>query len=371
MTMLVLACLGQVALLTVAAWALPVLTRPTLPFGVRVPAARMADPAITAQRRRYSRAVITLGVLAALASAAAVVLRGTPDVLTATAVLLGAADIALYAAAHHAVRAAKRRGNWYNGTRQAVTADTTWRTDPVRPPWPLLIPSLVVLAGTAAIGLWRYGGLPRTLPTLRGLSVDGADRVATTPATAFAPVLTQTAITLLVPLLLAAIVRARPETDAERPASSARHYRVYLRGITTLLLTGAACANLTLLLLALQQWDVLTPAPLTTVATWAPLAVAATACLVFGVRVGEAGHRLPSLPGESDSGYVQRDDDRYWHLAGTMYANRHDPAILIHQRIGSRWTLNLGNPVAWTVLAVVAALALLQLLGAIDLPSTG
>ncbi|MFD0661575.1 hypothetical protein [Thermocatellispora tengchongensis] len=188
--------------------------------------------------------------------------------------------------------------------------------------------------------------------------------------TAFAPVLSQTAITILAPLLVAVIVRARPETDAEHPASSARRYRVYVRGIATLLLAGVACANLTLLLLGLQQWDLLTPSPLTTAATWAPMAAVVAAFLIFGVRVGEAGHRLPAQPGESGSGYVQRDDDRYWHLAGTVYINRHDPAILVHQRVGSRWTLNLGNPVAWTVLAVLASLALLQLLGIIDLPST-
>ncbi|MEV0622640.1 hypothetical protein AB0I81_55635 [Nonomuraea sp. NPDC050404] len=370
MTLLVLACLAQVTLLTVAAWALPVLARPTLPFGVRVPAGRVADPAITARRLRYSRTVVTLGVLAALGSAPAVVLAGTPDVLTTIAALLCAADIALYAAAHRAIRAAKRHGDWYAGTRQAVTADTTWRTHPVRPPWPLLIPSLTLLAGTTAIGLTRYSSLPDTLATLRGLGIDTHHRVATTPGTAFAPVLSQTAITILVPVLVAALIRARPETDAEHPANSARRYRIYLRGIATLLLAGAACADLTLLLLALQQWNILTPSPLTTAVTWAPMAAIAAALLIFGVRVGEAGHRLPALPGESGSGYVQRDDDPYWHLAGTIYINRHDPAILVHQRLGSRWTLNLGNPVAWTVLAVFASLALLQLLGIIDLPPT-
>ncbi|GAA2888766.1 DUF1648 domain-containing protein [Nonomuraea rubra] len=371
MTMLALTCIAQTALLTVAAWTLPMLARPTLPFGVRVPAGRTADPAITAQRRRYARAVVLLGALAALLSAFAVVLTGDPDVLAVAGVLLGVADAVLYAAAHRAVRATKRRGNWYGGTRQAVTADTTWRTDPVRPPWALLLPSLIVLAATAAIGLGRYSSLPSTLATLRGLGIDVHNRVPTSPMTAFAPVLSQTALTILVPLLLVAIVRARPETDAEQPASSARRYRVYLRGIATILLAGVACVDLTLLLLALQQWGLLTPSPLVAAATWAPTLAIAAAFLLFGVRVGEAGHRLPSLRGESGSGYVQRDDDRHWHLAGTIYANRHDPAVLVHQRVGSRWTLNLGNPVAWAILAVVAVLALLSLLGVVELPSTG
>ena len=189
------------------------------------------------------------------------------------------------------------------------------------------------------------------------------------PAAAFAPVLSQAALTLLTPLLVAALLRARPELDAARPLGSARRYRVYLRGLAKLLLAGVACANLTLLLLAVQLWEIVTPTAIVTAVAWLPLVAA---CVVFGVRVGEAGHRLPPEPGEEpDSGFVQRDDDRYWHLAGMLYANRMDPAFLVHQRVGGRWTLNLGNPVAWPVLAGLGVLALLSVLGVADLPSTG
>ncbi|WP_345407416.1 hypothetical protein [Nonomuraea salmonea] len=79
----------------------------------------------------------------------------------------------------------------------------------------------------------------------------------------------------------------------------------------------------------------------------------------------------PPLPGEEqESGYVQRDDDRHWHLAGMLYANRMDPAILVHQRVGGRWTLNLGNPIAWAITAVIAVVTLLSVLGVIDLPES-
>ncbi|RJL35601.1 DUF1648 domain-containing protein [Bailinhaonella thermotolerans] len=370
MIMVAVAGLSLVALLTAAAVAVPVLSRPTLPFGVRVPAGRVSDPAITAQRRRYTRAVLVLGALAALLFPSAAVLLGTPHVLQAGIVGLGAAHMTLFYTAHRGVSAAKRRGDWYAGTRQAAAADTTLRTDPVRLPWPLLIPAALLPLLTAAIGSWRFGALPATLPTLGGPGVDPVVRVDTTFATAFAPVFSQVALTLLTPLLAAALLRARPELDAARPAGSARRYRVYLRGLARLLPAGAACANLTLLLLALQLWEIVTPSAIVTVVTWLPLAAAAAAGLIFGVRVGEAGHRLPPGPGEEPhSGFEQRDDDRHWHLAGMVYANRADPAILVHQRAGGRWTLNLGNPVAWAILAGLAIVALLSLLGVVDLPA--
>ncbi|WP_440072244.1 DUF1648 domain-containing protein [Streptosporangium sp. OZ121] len=341
--------LPLVALVTVAAWAPPVLGRPTLPFGVRVPGDRVSEPAITAQRRRYTRGVLVLGVIAAL-----VVAFGVPS---GAVLILGAADMALYYAAHRAIAAAKRHDAWYAGTRQATGTDTTFRTDPVRPPWPLLLSPPLLVVVTAAIGIGRYGELPATLATLRGIGVDTAVRVPTTPATAFAAVAAQAAIALLVPILIFALLRARPELDAAHPKTSARRYRLYLSGTVCLLLVGAGCANLTLLLLALRQWEILAPSVALTAVTWLPPIAAGIALLVFGVRVGEAGHRLPADGREADSGHVQRDDDRHWHLAGMVYVNRCDPVVMVHQRVGGRWTLNFGNPVVLMGIATAALLA--------------
>jgi uncharacterized membrane protein len=59
-----------------------------------------------------------------------------------------------------------------------------------------------------------------------------------------------------------------------------------------------------------------------------------------------------------------RDDDRFWK-AGLIYVTRADPAIVVPARIGVSWTLNLGNPAAWLVIAViigtVAGLAVLRI----------
>ncbi|WP_212909901.1 DUF5808 domain-containing protein [Streptomyces sp. TS71-3] len=66
---------------------------------------------------------------------------------------------------------------------------------------------------------------------------------------------------------------------------------------------------------------------------------------------------------------MQRDDDRHWHVAGMVYVRRGDPAVLVHRRAGMYWTLNLGHPVSWLILAVVVLVAVLTGLGVIDLPT--
>ncbi|WP_235079010.1 DUF5808 domain-containing protein [Amycolatopsis orientalis] len=227
----------------------------------------------------------------------------------------------------------------------------------------------MLFAITAVIGAWRYGDLPATLPTPNGMIVDSARRSATTVARAFATVTAQLLIIVLVGLLGLALPRARPELDAEQPAASAARYRAYLAGVLRLLFGTAGCAAASLLVASLEVWEIVPATTGATVVSYLPLAAAVVAWVAFAFRAGDAGHRLPA--GEKDSGRVQRDDDRYWHLAGMVYANRGDPAVLVHRRAGLAWTLNLGHPVSWAILAAAAAVAVLAGFGVVELPSRG
>jgi uncharacterized membrane protein len=296
-------------------------------------------------------------------------LAAPAGVRTAAVTALGVADLAFFLAASRAVGATKRAGDWYAGTRQGLTADTSLRADPVRTPWAVLVPAVVVLLATGVAGVLRYPDLPATLPLLGGTGVRPDVRVPTTAGAAFAPVVQQAVLTVLMPALVAVSLRARPDLDAADPAGSAARYRVYLRGLAVLLLGTTALGNLSLAVVAALLWELAAPGPLATAAMVVPLAVAALAWVVFAVRVGEAGHRLRG--GTAPSRLVQRDDDRHWYLAGLVYGNRADPALLVHKRIGMGWTLNLGHPITWVVLAGLVLLAGLAMTGVIDLPARG
>ncbi|MCT2592328.1 hypothetical protein LHJ74_20880 [Streptomyces sp. N2-109] len=368
-----------VVLVSVVAWVLPMLARPDLPFGVRVPPGRATDPVVVRQRHHYVRRVTGLGGLAAAVCAAMAVLDRPEHAPSMIAATLGTADGIAYVLANRRIRAAKARENWYLGLRQGATTDTALRTQPVRVSVSWFLPAVLVLLATLAVGLARYGGLPETLPAPRSLGVDSGDRVTTSPTTAFAPVLMQAVLALLMPLLAVGLTRARPELDAARPRASARRYRVYLTRVIRLIAVTAGCGNLAALFFALQLWELWTPSAPLNALTCLPLLAAFAVWLRFEFRVGQAGHRLPAEPGEETGEaeeaatwrLVQRDDDRHWHLAGFVYANRTDPALFVHQRAGgASWTLNLGHPVACAVLGALALLGLLSAVGVIPL-STG
>ncbi|WP_181772754.1 DUF1648 domain-containing protein [Amycolatopsis pittospori] len=318
----------------------PALARPTLPFGVRIPAGRVGEPVIALVRRRYDRGVVTTALIACAA-----VLFGwtTHDVVLVALVVVYSL---LGSLAHRSIVAARRDGDWYAGTRQAVVADTSLRSDPVRPQWILLVPAMVLAAVTAIVGL--FGEFE-----------------------SFSTVFAQVLVVLMLGLLAVAIPRARPEIDAARPASSARRYREYLHGVVSLLLISAGCVNATLLIVSLQLWGVFETTVPITIVGYLPLVTAFLAWTVFAVRNGDAGHRLSPSSEGPETRYEQRDDDRYWYAAGMVYLNRNDPALLVHRRVGTYWTLNLGHPIAWVVVAAVAVAGVLTGLGVVTLPAKG
>lgn len=367
------ACLLVIALVTSLMLALPALARPTLPFGVRVGVQRVGDPAVIAARRSYARLTVLVAALAAVVSILVLLVTGSAVAIAIATKVVLVADLLLFYRAHRLVRAAKLAGGWAAERRQGITMDTTFRTDPVHVPWSWSLPALAVLLLTAGIGWARFGGLPATLPLF--LDHGSSRRDPTTMLSAFQPVLYQVAVTLILLATVLAVLRARPDLDAARPQGSARRYRVYLRGVAVMSLLSAACVNLALFFAALRLWQIVTPAVIWQAAVYAPLIVLLGGWLMWEIKVGQAGHRLPALPGEEleDSKVGQRDDDRHWFLAGAVYVNRRDPALLVHARLGSSsWTLNLGHPIAWFLLGVLALVLIVfagpALAGAVDLP---
>ncbi|MFI7048677.1 DUF1648 domain-containing protein [Streptosporangium sandarakinum] len=364
-----------IALVTSLMLALPALARPTLPFGVRVGIQRVGDPVIVAARRFYARLTVLVAVIAAVVSILVLPLSGSAGAIGLTTTVVMAVDLLLFYRAHRMVRAAKLAGGWAAERRQGVTVDTTFRTDPVRVPWLWSLPALAVLLLTAGIGWARYGGLPATLPLSFGYGTASSQREPTTVLSAFQPVIYQIAVILIVLVTVLAVLRARPDLDAARPQGSARRYRTYLRGVATMSLLSAACLNLSLFFAGLRLWEIVTPAIVWEVVVFAPLIVLLGGWLIWEIKVGQAGHRLPARPGEEleDSGVGPREDDRHWFLAGAVYVNRRDPALLVHARLGSSsWTLNLGHPIAWLLLGVLAVALIvfagLALAGVVDLP---
>ena len=105
----------------------PTVTRPTVPFGVRVPPERARATVIRHERHSYYWRTAAIG---ACGTVAALLLGGHgPWWLTRIiALLVVAADFGCFWIARNKITAVKHAERWYAGHRQVVATDTSWRT---------------------------------------------------------------------------------------------------------------------------------------------------------------------------------------------------------------------------------------------------
>jgi uncharacterized membrane protein len=326
---------------------LPAVTRPTLQFGVRVPRERAGAPVIGRERRAYYWRTAAIGVCCTVV---AVTTRNYGSWWLSKIILLLelAAGLSCFWLARRKIAAVKNADGWFAGLRQTVVADTSWRTDPPRFPVRWLVPALAVMAATAAVGALRYPGLPAYV-------VNGAGHRVPKSAVSVLVVAGQLYFTGVYSGLMLIVHRSRPEVEAADPAASMLRYRRFLAAFTRALLTMAALADTTLLLIALPDWQVYRLSGIGRVLPVLPFAAGMLLLGAVAARTGQGGSRLNgNVRGLARAAGTDRDDDRFWK-AGLLYVNRDDPALVVGARFGVGWALNLGNPVAWLLLAGTAA----------------
>lgn len=108
--------------------------------------------------------------------------RSAPWFLAGAVLLLElAADLGCFWLARDRITTVKNAEHWFEGVRQTVVADTSWRTRPIRFPVAWLVPAVAVAMATAITGAIRYPDLPSHLAVaLRmgqaGFRLRGTDR---------------------------------------------------------------------------------------------------------------------------------------------------------------------------------------------------
>jgi uncharacterized membrane protein len=351
---------GDLSVLVVGALACvaPRASRPTLQFGVRVPPERAGEPVIGQERRAYYWRTAAIG---ACCTAAALALRGHGSWWLPRIILLLelAADFGCFWVARRKIAAAKHADGWFADLRQTIATDTSWRTDPPRFPVRWLIPALAVIAATAAVGALRYPGLPAHIVTGSGRRV---------PKAAFSVLVVafQLYVTVLWTGLMLIIYRSRPDIEAADPAVSTLRYRRFLAATTRALLTLLALVDTSILVIALRYWQVYQLSGIGQALPALPFVAGLLLLAAVAGRAGQGGWRLNgNVRGLARATGTDRDDDQFWK-AGLFYVNRDDPALVVGSHIGAGWTLNLGNPAAWLLIAGnVAALGSLVAIAAV------
>ncbi|MFF2244374.1 DUF1648 domain-containing protein [Arthrobacter sp. NPDC058130] len=337
MSVAIVLSLVLVGLVLLLALVLPSVTSPTVPFGVRVPARRVGEPAVVGQARIYRWRVLIGGFVVGGAGVGLFAVTADPLLLPLSVLVLDGVWYGCFFLAHQEIRAAKTAVDWYKGLHQGIAVGTELRTDPPRFPWLWLASAVTITAATVLIGVLSYPSMPETLVVHYGANGVPNRVVTKSVGAAFSLVFVQIGITALLAGMAAAIIRSRPDLDPAHPAGSVRWSRHYISLGAKALLGLVAMIDVGMLGSSLLMWT-------GTVTSWSPLVVALPilAAVVVTVVILARNNRDPD-GSEADTGLTHRDDDTYWR-GGLFYINREDHALLVPRRFGIGMDPELRQP---------------------------
>lgn len=230
-------------------------------------------------------------------------------------------------------------------------------------PWLLFIAAAGLLGATTVFGINNYAALPDPMPT--HWDADGvADAFAPKSiGTAFMPLIIGAVVLAFlvgVSLVLAALIPRGDELSTWKKLqriSMARSTSM-LMGIVALGLSTAVSS------MVVAGWQ-----SMNTGSVW-PIVIGSSLLLPFTVLVYWLGshwaRRRATELGISPSA-EEAGDDSLW-VAGFLYNNPEDPAIMVPQRsgLGSGSTINVGNPkgrtIAFTFVVIMSAFPSIMLL---------
>lgn len=349
-------------------YAMPAITHPTLPLGVSVPQARVADPVIVASVRRYRRWILMSLVLGLVLSAVLGFAAPTVGIIVPV-LLVSVLGMGSYVVSREAIARAKREGGWYEDVPVRLAANVTAARVSAPIPFGWYLAATVLLAIATGIGVAVYPALPDPLPIhwdLNGVANGFAQKSVWS---AFGVVLVGLGVVALLFALSFLVRVARPRRMAsDSPALATRRAEVQqhllggLLGQITLI-TSALLAGLTI-----AGWLAPTSGflPIVSIVLFLGLLALAIAAYFVGYRramvprTEASGSAAPQHP--TATAVDAPDDDHYWK-GGLVYVNRRDPALLVPKRFGVGWTINLGHPAG----VAIGVVTLLIIAGSITL----
>ena len=322
-------------------------------FAVTVPVSAQSDPRIRGYKMRYTivMAVLTAAMTVLVAGLAAVGVEGPMMIvfIVSLFVLLGV-SFGLMLFYRSKVIALKRESGWQaeSDLRATVIAERDV-PGPVALGWEAL--NIPVILATLAVGIMLYPSMPDKVPMHMDLVGNVNSWTDKSIGVVLFPVLVQVIVLVGMAFSHWSIIRSKGATSADAPVSTAYAYGLFAHAQSVLLVALGVLLNVAMICMPLSFANVMTMAQAALVVVLVAV-VEVVASIVVSLVYGQAGSRV--IARVSDDGSMPTDDDAHW-VAGVFYVNRDDPSLFLPERFGVGWTVNLGRPAVWAIMAAFVA----------------
>lgn len=329
-------------------------------FSVSVPTSVENDPAVRRLKRRFS--VVVLAAAAMLTVAAVACGFAGSESKAMVFIISGSFVVPVFMgggmiiASRSRMMKMKQERGWTAEPRQSVAAigeDSTLAPKGISLKWNwAYVPIMVITAIIAVVG---YDAMPDMIPMHIDFAGNVTDVAQKTPMVVAFPVLFEVFMAVCFVFSHWSALRSKPGITPEHPASSSWAYGLFLRAQTVTLLVCGLLLTAVIGILMELSFIGMASLQIVLIAVLALTVLVLVATVGVNLAFGQSGSKVFRME-ESDN--LLRNDDACWKL-GMIYVNGNDASIFVPKRSGFGWTVNLGRPSAWALMAGFALFTVL------------
>lgn len=329
-------------------------------FSVSVPTSVENDPAVRRLKRRFS--VVVLAAAAMFTVAAVACGFAGSESKAMVFIISGSFVVPVFVgggmiiASRSRMMKMKQERGWTAELRQSVAAigeDSTLAPKGISLKWNwAYVPIMVITVIIAVVG---YDAMPDMIPMHIDFAGNVTDVAQKTPMVVAFPVLFEVFMAVCFVFSHWSALRSKPGITPEHPASSSWAYGLFLRAQTVTLLACGLLLTAVIGILMELSFIGMASLQIVLIAVLALTVLMLVATVGVNLAFGQSGSKVFRME-ESDN--LLRNDDACWKL-GMIYVNGNDASIFVPKRSGFGWTVNLGRPSAWALMAGFALFTVL------------
>lgn len=345
----------------------PRLTRKEIYFGIRIPKNQLESERLKNIYKKYVTNNIIVSIpYIIIVFALCYYFNAYFEILNVVLILVYLIiSFFVYFIANKEVKKVKNELNWGKTKKSVVVIDTNFTKEKNKSmlvsPWWFLIPLFMIVINLY-IGYRVYHNLPDIVPT----HFDFAGEANGWTPKSYKLIIQMPAVQLFMTIIMffsyKIIGWSKQQISASDPKASKVRNKIFRYRWSAYMILMAIGINILFTVGNLSILQVIKMSAKTSmIVIFTITMLIIVSSIVMSVKTGQGGSKIKVESMDEENEKVQdRDDDKYWKLANSIYVNKDDPAIFVEKRFGIGWTMNFGNTksIIITVVFIILIIAL-------------
>lgn len=328
----------------------PRLTRKEIYFGIRIPKNQLESEKLKNIYKKYVTNNIIVSIpYIIIVFALCYYFNAYFEILNVVLILVYLIiSFFVYFIANKEVKKVKNELNWGKTKKSVVVIDTNFTKEKNKSmlvsPWWFLIPLFMIVINLY-IGYRVYHNLPDIVPT----HFDFAGEANGWTPKSYKLIIQMPAVQLFMTIIMffsyKIIGWSKQQISASDPKASKERNKIFRYRWSAYMILMAIGINILFTVGNLSILQVIKMSAKTSmIVIFTITMLIIVSSIVMSVKTGQGGSKIKVESMDEENEKVQdRDDDKYWKLANSIYVNKDDPAIFVEKRFGIGWTMNFGN----------------------------